>query len=146
MQENTEEVRIKLVNDKVKFEGTSEANPLSPISFDYKAPIGDGEGYNGLELLLMSFSGCCSTAVVYLLRKMKKDIKEFNLHAIGERTTNMPIKFSNIKLSINLISSDTTKEELDKCIKMAEEQICPVWQMIKNNVLVEATSSINKPV
>jgi len=49
-----EEVTVRLTNQKVQFTGVSNANPEQPITFDYKPPIGDGLGYNGLELLLMS--------------------------------------------------------------------------------------------
>jgi len=74
MSELQEKVAVRLINQKVKFTGVSNANPDQPITFDYKPPIGDGEGYNGLELLLMSLSGCSATAIVYLLRKMGKTV------------------------------------------------------------------------
>ena len=137
MQENLEEVHVELVNDRVRFEGYSIKQPEMKVLFDYKQPIGDGNGFNGLELLLTSLSGCSATAVVYLLRKMKKEILDFKLVSRGERTTESPIKFKKISLSFMLKSPDTTDAELTKCISLAEESVCPVWQMIKNNVQIE---------
>ena len=67
MSELKEKVTVRLINQKVQFIGVSNANPEQPITFDYKPPLGDGMGFNGLELLLMSFSGCSATAIVYLL-------------------------------------------------------------------------------
>ncbi len=145
MSENTEKITVKLIDDQVKFAGHSEARPDTSVIFDYKEPIGTGNGFNGLELLLLSFSGCVATAVVFLLRKMKKDINGFSLQATGVRTTEVPVKFSTIDLEFTLRSNNTTDVELDKSIKLAEESVCPVWQMIKGNVAVSARGRVVAP-
>ena len=99
------EVAVELTNKKVQFNGISMSNPDRPITFDYKPPIGDGQGYTGLELLLMSFAGCSGTAVVYLLRKMGKDISGFNVRAKGTKRDQPPLTFQKIFLEfITLIS------------------------------------------
>lgn len=47
MSEEREEVTARLKNQKVQFTGVSKANPDRPVTFDYKPPMGDGQGYNG---------------------------------------------------------------------------------------------------
>jgi len=136
MSELQEKVAVRLINQKVKFTGVSNANPDQPITFDYKPPIGDGEGYNGLELLLMSLSGCSATAIVYLLRKMGKTVSGLELNAKGIRTDQPPIKFEKIYLEFILNSKDIKDADIQKAIQLAEQSVCPVWQMIKNNVEV----------
>lgn len=136
MSEQVEEVTVNLTNQKVQFIGVSKCNPERPVSFDYKAPLGDGQGYNGLELLLMSFAGCSGTAIVYLLRKMRKDISGMKVNAKGLRRDQPPIKFEKIFLEFILNSKDTKDDDIKKAIQLAEESVCPVWQMIKNNVEV----------
>jgi putative redox protein len=138
MSELKEEVAVRLINQKVKFSGVSSANPERPVTFDYKPPIGDGEGYNGLELLLMSLSGCSATAIVYLLRKMGKTISGLEVNAKGIRRDQPPIKFEKIFLEFILNSKDTKDTDIQKAIQLAEQSVCPVWQMIKNNVEVVA--------
>jgi putative redox protein len=142
MPEHLEEVTVQLTNDKVQFTGVSKSNPDRPVQFDYKAPIGDGQGYNGLELLLMSLSGCSGTSVVYLLRKMGKDITGFTINAKGVRRTQPPIKFEKIFLEFILHSVNATEADVQKAISLSEESVCPVWQMVKNNVEVEASYKI----
>jgi putative redox protein len=136
MSELKEKVTIRLINQKVQFTGVSNANPEQPITFDYKPPIGDGLGYNGLELLLMSFSGCSATAIVYLLRKMGKTVSGLEVNAKGIRREQPPIKFEKIIIEYILNSKDTKDADIQKAIQLAEESVCPVWQMIKNNVEV----------
>ena len=142
MAEQLEEVTVRLTNQKVQFTGVSISNPDRPIEFDYKPPIGDGQGYNGLELLLMSLSGCSGTSVVYLLRKMGREITGFVVQAKGFRRTQPPIKFEKIVLEFVVQSPDATDEDVLKAIRLSEEAVCPVWQMVKNNVEVRADYKI----
>lgn len=136
MGDQFEQVTVNLTNNKIQFTGISPSNPDRPINFDYKPPMGDGQGYNGLELLLMSFAGCSGTAIVYLLRKMRKDISGMKVNAKGLRRDQPPIKFEKIFLEFILNSKDTKDIDIEKAIQLAEESVCPVWQMIKDNVEV----------
>ena len=143
MSEQIEEVTVNLTNQKVQFSGVSRSNPDQPITFDYKPPIGDGRGYNGLELLLMSLSGCSATAVVYLRRKMGKTVSGLEVNAKGIRREQPPIKFEKIFLKFILNSKDAREADIQKAIQLAEQSVCPVWQMIKNNVEVIPEYKIN---
>lgn len=136
MSELYEEVTVRLINQKVQFTGLSNANLDKPITFDYKPPLGDGLGYNGLELLLMSFSGCSATAIVYLLRKMGKTVSGLEVNVKGIRREHPPIKFEKIFIEFILNSKDIKDSNIQKAIQLAEQSVCPVWQMIKNNVEV----------
>jgi putative redox protein len=136
MSELQEEVTVRLINQKIKFTGVSKGNPDQPVTFDYRPPLGDGQGYSGLELLLMSLSGCSATAVVYLLRKMRKTVSGLEVKAKGIRREQPPIKFEKIYLEFILNSKDTGDADIKKAILLAEESVCPVWQMIKDNVEV----------
>jgi len=136
MSEQVEEISVQLKGQKVQFTGISKSNPDLPITFDYKPPIGDGQGYNGLELLLMSLSGCSATAVVYLLRKMGKTISTFEVNTKGIKSEHPPIKFEKIYIEFIINSQDTKDTDIQKAIHLAEQSVCPVWQMIKGNVEV----------
>jgi putative redox protein len=136
MAGQSDEVTVTLTNDKVQFNGVSRANPGRDIAFDYHPPIGDGQGYNGLELLLMSLAGCSGTAVLFLLRKMRKNISGIKVNAKGIRKSLPPLKFEKIFLEFIVNSQDAKDTDVQKVITLAEESICPVWQMIKNNVEV----------
>ena len=143
MAEQVDEVTVSLTNEKVQFSGISKTNPDRPVSFDHKPPIGDGEGFNGLELLLMSFAGSSATAVVYVLRKMGKDVSGLKVIAQGTRKS-QPIKFEKIHLEFLVNSKDAQDADVQKAIQLAEESLCPVWQMIKNNAVVESEYDISQ--
>ncbi len=123
---------IELVNDKVNFSGTVEGN--APVSIDYTPPLGDNAGYTSLELLLLSLSSCLGTALLTFLRRMNKNIIAFKIGAHGIRKQEHPTSLSQIELDITLNSPDTSPDELNHLIKMAEDKYCPVWAMLKGNV------------
>ncbi len=136
MKEEPLEVAVDLTNQKVQFTGVSISNPDRPIIFDYKPPWGDGQGFTGLELLLLSLSGCSATAVVYLLRKLKKNISGMKVIAKGIRRDTPPLCFQRIFLEFELSSPDAGDADLQKAIELSESTYCPVWAMLKNNVEV----------
>ncbi len=143
MVQHSEEVIVILTNQQVQFTGMSKFNPDSPIAFDFSPPIGDGQGYNGLELLLMSFAGCSGTTIVYLLRNMGKNVSGLKVKAKGIRRDQPPIKFETVFLEFILRSTDTIDEDIQKAIQLAEDSVCPVWQMVKNNVVVSTRYRID---
>ena len=131
-----------LVNEKVKFRGVSGSNP--EVILDYTPPIGEGEGYTALELFLISLAACSGTAVALLLRKMRKDVSGLEVNAKGSRREQHPTYFEKIHLEFNLVSADAEAADLEKAIRMSEESICPVWNMIKNNVEISYSYNITR--
>jgi putative redox protein len=132
---------IRLLNEKLHFEGKVDAN--EPVSIDYTPPLGDNLGYTSLELLLLSLSSCVGSAVLTFLRKMQKTITACEICAKGTRREEHPTGFKTILLFITLTSPNTTSEDLNKVLKLAEETYCPVWAMLKGNVEVSVNHTIN---
>ena len=126
MTEQLEEVTVNLTNQKVQFTANSKSNPDRPITFDYKPPLGDGQGYNGLELLLMSLAGCSGTAIANLLRKMGKEISGLKVNAKGVKRDQPPIKFEKIFSKFVLNSKNTKESDIQKAIQIAEDSIWAV--------------------
>ena len=133
---------VRLVNNKLKFEGLVEKN--EPVSIDYISPQGDDEGYTSLELFLLSLSSCVGSSVIAFLRKMRKTVVSCEIMSDGLRKEVHPTAFSKINLQINLGSPDVNDDDMIKVIKLSEDTYCPVWSMIKGNVEVEIKYTINK--
>jgi putative redox protein len=133
-------VDFQLENRKVKFSAVSRTNPGRPVELDYAPPLGDGQGFAGLELLLVSFCGCVSTAIVALLRKAGKDVAAYQGTATGIRQEN-PLALKKIVFTFTLQSNDTQAADMDKILGIAAN-ISPVWLAIKNNVEVATDYTI----
>ena len=128
------EIRLELIDQKVKLLGTSTTNPDRPIQFDYTPPLGTGDGYAGIELLTMSFAGCVSTAVVGLLKRRGKNVRSYEMRIKGIKHEE-PLSLEAIEFTCVVSADDTTAEEMEQVLGIAEK-ISPVWIAIRNNVKV----------
>jgi len=129
-----------LINDKVKFSGVSRDN--EEIIVDYVKPVGDGEGYTSLELFLLSLATCSGTSISLMLRRMHKDVTGLKITTYGERREEHPTYFKKILIHLELKSKDVEAPDIEKAIKISEESICPVWNMVKNNVEINCEYEI----
>jgi putative redox protein len=133
---------IHLVNDSIKFSSKSENNP--EIISDYYPPLGNNEGYKPLELFLISFGTCVSGTVLPLLRRMQKNIKLYTMKVEGTRRTEHPTGFSKIILNLIVKPHNSTEDDMQKAVRVSEKKFCPVWSMIKNNVIGETEFQIER--
>ena len=125
---------VELISDKVRFTGALRDN--APVTVDYSAPIGDGQGYTSLELFLMSLATCMGSTVLLVLRKMRKTITGCRITASGTRRGEHPTCFEEIAVAITLHSPDVAEADVQTALRIADDSLCPVWAMIKGNVKV----------
>lgn len=125
--------RITLQNHKLLFKG--EANDRDPVLIDSKPPLGDGQGYNALELLLISLSSCIGSIILNLLRKMRKDVITYTISAEGVLNEDKRDGFKMILLHIRLSSVNTSREDVFRAIELAEGY-CPVGAMLNKEIPV----------
>ena len=135
-------VNLKRIGEKVHFEAASGDHPDLKIPFDYMPPVGEGNGFAGLEMLLMTFCGCVSTAIVALLLRQGKHVSSYSVHAEGIRRE-QPISLSKILFHVDLVSDNTANPEMEAVLALAE-QISPVWLAMKGNVEVETSYTIRE--
>jgi len=125
-------VTADLINNKLKFSGVSRDN--HEIMIDYVSPVGDDSGYTPLELFLLSLATCSGMTIALLLRKMHKDVSGLKVIASGVRRDTNPTYFKTISLIFELESKDAQPDDMEKVLNLSEESMCPVWNMVKNNV------------
>jgi putative redox protein len=134
------DVSCRLLNGRMHFRGQADGQP--PLDIDYIPPLGDNLGYMPLQLLLLSLAACIGGTVAPLLRRMKKEVAGLEVQAHGLRRERHPTAFETIRVELALRSSDVQPEDLERVIALAEESICPVWAMLKNNVAVTVNYTI----
>ena len=124
---------IRLLNEKLHFEGNVDGN--APVSIDYTPPLGDNLGYTSLELFLLSLSSCAGSAILVILRKMKKNIDFFEINSIGYRNEEHPTGFHTIGMQVNLKSDNVNSEDMTKATNVIK-RVCPVLSMLDSNIKV----------
>jgi putative redox protein len=126
------EVTVSSTNQKLGYTGSLRSLP--PITMDYIPPLGDGQGYMPLEMVLMGLGACSGGTIGFLLRKMGNSVSGVTVKAKGIRREECPTSFQKIFLDFTVTSRDAKDADIQKAIQLAEESVCLVWQMLKGNV------------
>jgi putative redox protein len=142
MAENILKAAVALVNDKLQFEAQSGENPV--IRLDYSPPLGDGDGYKSLELLLVSLAGCSASTIVSILRKKRRTITAFTVMVEGRRRETHPTVFETITLRFRLVSPDAEEADLARAIELSEETYCPVYAMLAGSVAITSEAVLER--
>ena len=134
-------VKLQTIDEQVKLRVEARENP--EVIIDYFPPIGTGEGYTSLELLMAAFGSCVSTTLITILRhRMKKTVNGITTEVEGSVRKEHPKALSHILLRLKITAQDVTEAEVRDTLVILEEKLCPVWAMIKGNVDIDTDIEI----
>jgi putative redox protein len=143
MSKDLLEIRLNTVDGKVKLAASTDDDP--EIALDYFPPVGTGEGYTPLELILISFTGCVSTVLITYLRSiLKKQVVSLSAKAEGDVRQEHPKALTHIRVALIFRSQDLEEQDVRTALKAAETRLCPVWAMLKGNVETEVKFAIER--
>ncbi|MGB7264274.1 MAG: OsmC family protein [Terracidiphilus sp.] len=112
---------------------------------DYPLPAGRTvEGLTSLELLLASLATCAANSVIAILqRKMNQPVAGLEIFASGERRAEHPTVLTRITLEF-VVKGAVDPDAVAKAVAISEEQLCPVWNMLKAGTPITASFRIVK--
>jgi len=84
------------------------------------------EAFSPMELLLGALSGCVAVDIVEILKKRKKEIKDFSIETSGTRKEDHPRAFTHLHSKYIITSPNVKKEELYKVAGLALNKYCSV--------------------
>lgn len=139
---DTINIKLKTIDDKAMFSAVARDNP--EIIIDYFPPVGSGNGYTSLELLMASFASCVSTTILTLLRhKMQKTVHGISINVDGTVREDHPKALKHMLVDLDIKAIDLSEADVQHALKIAEDSFCPVWAMIKGNVTIDFDISIS---
>lgn len=92
---------------------------------------GEGKGIRPKPLLLTALAGCSGMDVVSILKKMKIELKDFNIKVEAELTTEYPKYYNKIHLTYEFWGDNLPFAKLDKAIRLSQDQYCGVSAMLR---------------
>jgi putative redox protein len=114
---------------KMQFESTNEGGNLN---IDANEEVGgEGKGYRPKSLMLTALAGCSGLDIVSLLKKMRAEVKDFNIDVEGELTEEHPKYYHKVKMTFKFYGKDFKKDKIEKAVKLSEERYCGVMAMFK---------------
>jgi putative redox protein len=138
-----QELRVTVGDLHGKMHLTGSGHTGHIVQVDYPPPLGDDNGFTSLELLMVSLASCSAHTIQFLLGRMGKKLDAMEVNAVGSRRIGEhPTVLTDIALSYSLKGDNLDATAVEKAIRLAEEQYCPVWAMLRNNVAVTWDYSI----
>ena len=97
---------------------------------------GDDAGPRPKKLVLTAASGCTGLDVVEIIKKMRIDVKSFNVSIDAELTTEYPITYTSMNVVYEFEGDNLPKEKLERACKLSFDNYCGVMALIKKAILV----------
>ena len=105
---------------------------------------GQNKGPRPKKLLLASAAGCTGLDVVEMLRKMRIDLKGFDISVDAEMSDEHPKQYKSIKLLYEFTGEELPEKKIERAVKLSFENYCGVLAMYKSAVPVSYEVKINK--
>lgn len=92
---------------------------------------GENKGASPKRLLLVGAAGCSGIDVASLIKKMRLEVDEFDIHVGGNLTDEMPKYYDTIHLTYRFKGANLNKEKLARAVELSWEKYCGVTAMLK---------------
>lgn len=133
-------MKAKVVwTENLQFLGVSQ----SGHSVVMDSPEGTNTAPSPMELILIALAGCTGMDVVSILKKMKKEIKKFEVSCEGERAENHPKVYKKINVKYFIEGKEIDEESVQRAINLSKEKYCSVGVMLSKTAEINYTFKIN---
>lgn len=113
--------------------GKSDSNHWVPL--DSVKTFGGAEAAaKPMELVLIALGGCTSMDVLSILKKMREDVRDYDVELDAEKADGHPSVFTKIHLHYIIKGKNVKSENVNKAIELSMNQYCSVSAMLKKSV------------
>jgi putative redox protein len=112
------------------------------LTMDYPLNGEQSAGMKPLEVLLSSLAACGGSTVALLLQRMKQPVSGVEVVAHAARRDEHPTVLTDISLEFVISGTGVEPAAVQRIIAKADEQLCPVWAMLKAGTPIRSTYRI----
>lgn len=124
--------RVKQV-EGLSLIGKSDSNHWVPLD-SMKVVGGTEAAAKPMELVLIALGGCTSMDVLSILKKMRQDVRDYDVELDGEKAEGHPSVFTKIHLRYIIKGKEINPENVEKAIELSMTKYCSVSAMLKKSV------------
>jgi uncharacterized OsmC-like protein len=93
-----------------------------------------------LEVLLASLGGCAANTLnLVLCKKMGAAVVSIEVEARAERRAEQPTVLTEIELVYHLGGQGLDPQTVDRAVRIAEDQLCPVLNMLRTGTRIRSS-------
>ena len=112
------------------------------VQMDYPMGGAAAGASTPLQLLLASLAGCSANTMALLLRRHEQPVSGIEVTASAVRRDEHPTVLTDISLEFVVRGAGLDEALLRRSLTIAEENLCPVWAMLKPGTPISATLTI----
>ncbi len=110
------------------------------VTLDYPLPPSEAcSGPSPLQMLLTSLAVCSGSTVALVLERMKQPLTGLEVDARAVRSDEHPTVLTEIKLDFVVRGAGVGPDSVERALRIAEGQLCPVWAMLKAGTPITAS-------
>ncbi len=87
---------------------------------------GKDRGPRPKPLMMVSLAGCTAMDVISILKKMRVDVKKFDVKVEAEVTEEHPKHYSKMHLIYEFWGKDLPMDKLEKAVNLSQDRYCGV--------------------
>ncbi len=91
---------------------------------------GEDKGPRPKRLLLAGLIGCTGIDTMSILKKMKVEVDDLEIHVEADNTEEHPKVYENIKIVYTFKGKDLPEDKIKKAVELSQERYCGVSQML----------------
>ena len=93
---------------------------------------GEDLGPRPKPFMLAALGGCTGMDVISILRKMRVEVKSFNVRVIGDLVEEHPRRFHRMHVIYEFEGEDLPLDKLEKAVSLSEDRYCGVSAVYKD--------------
>jgi putative redox protein len=126
-------MKISLTRQNDNYHMRAENESGNTIEMDGSPKIGgENLGARPMEVLLMSLAGCSSIDVISILKKMKQEVKSYNVEVEADRDADkIPSLFTDIHLKYIVEGENLDASKVERAIQLSAEKYCSVSKILE---------------
>lgn len=92
---------------------------------------GKDKGPRPKPLMMVALAGCTAMDVASLMKKMRVDIKDFNVIVEGELTEEHPKHYTSMHIIYEFTGDDLPLDKIQRAIELSQDRYCGVSAIYK---------------
>jgi len=117
-------------NGKMQF---SVQEPGGSIKIDSHEQFGgENKGVLPKPLMLSALAGCTGMDVISLLKKMRAEVKRFEIEVSGDLTEEHPKYYHKVHVIYKFYDNNFKKDKIEKSVSLSVERYCGVMEMFRH--------------
>jgi len=110
------------------------------LVMDSSSDVGGTEsGPRPMELLMAGLGGCTGMDVISILRKMRQDVTSYEVRVSGERASEHPKIFTNIRVEHVVRGRQLNVDSIKHAVELSATRYCPAVAMLGEAARIEHT-------